>query len=326
MCLDNSILQSNLQSAGVISSKTKDSGVIQSITKLSDLFPSDISDYFDALHGREEYSADKEAGLSMGHNSPFSNSGYLQVYKKGGLITAQREKSKFVMRKKGGGKREKITKFTKKSRWRFMQKIGMIEKKIMPVFVTLTYPDDYPQSKEVWANHLDRLGKRFSRRGWSAIVRKEFVRRKSGVNVGRLVPHYHLLVWGAKYEDLRKYVSKAWYKIVDSKDIRHFYAGVRVENLRSWHGVLFYVSKYMAKQTEEDLITEFPQGVGRFWSVINEDGIPWAEIERVNASDKEIINIFRLMRRYTRAKKTYSSNRSMSILCNEPEFWLKLLE
>jgi hypothetical protein len=261
----------------------------------------------------------------MSQNSPFSKSGYLKIYKNGGLIKAGLRKIENVDQK-GGGIRTKIHDFSKGSRWRFMQKIGMIDKTTLPLFITLTYPDDYANTKEDWARHMDNLGKRFTRRGWGAIIRKEFVRRKSGVNVGKIVPHFHLLVWGASYYEIVHYIQWAWYRIVKSGDERHLRAGTRVEYLRSWRGVISYVSKYMAKLNEEDLLQEYPEGVGRFWSVVNEKVIPWAEIIMESASDKEVYNLFRLMRRYTRAKRVRSSYRSMTILCNHPEQWERLLE
>jgi hypothetical protein len=65
------------------------------------------------------------------------------------------------------------------------------------VFVTLTYPDDFPVTPERWRRDLAALWRRI-RRQWpetAAIWKKEFKRRKSGVNVGKVAPHYHMLLW-----------------------------------------------------------------------------------------------------------------------------------
>jgi hypothetical protein len=269
--------------------------------------------------GREE-AARGRAGLSMRHTEPLS--GRVKVYKGGGLLIAERKK--IPCPQVGGGLRGVVFEFSKKSRWRLMQTLGKIQKSLIPLFITLTYPDNFPDKKEVWRKHINTLGKRFTRRGWSAIVRKEFKRRLSGENAGKLAPHFHLLVWGASLAEMRSFLPVAWYEIVNSGDEKHLEAGIGVEEIKTWNGVLYYVSKYMAKVTEDDLKAEFPEGVGRFWSYINFDLIPWAEIEEVCQGDHAIIELFRLMRRYARMKGR-GSNRSMTILCNNPDFWLNRL-
>ncbi|MGA3145275.1 MAG: hypothetical protein ABSF10_19925 [Verrucomicrobiota bacterium] len=67
----------------------------------------------------------------------------------------------------------------------------------LPVFVTLTYPDDFPVTPERWRRDLAALWRRIKRQ-WpeaAAIWKKEFKRRKSGVNAGKVAPHYHKLLW-----------------------------------------------------------------------------------------------------------------------------------
>ena len=65
------------------------------------------------------------------------------------------------------------------------------------MFVTLTYPDEFPFTPERWSRDLAALERRMKRQ-WpelAAIWKKEFKRRKSGVNVGRVAPHFHILLW-----------------------------------------------------------------------------------------------------------------------------------
>src|SRR5208283_693190 len=60
-----------------------------------------------------------------------------------------------------------------------------------------TYPDDFPVTPECWRRDLAALWRRIKRQ-WpeaAAIWRKEFKRRKSGINKGKVAPHYHMLLW-----------------------------------------------------------------------------------------------------------------------------------
>lgn len=79
-----------------------------------------------------------------------------------------------------------------------------------PDFVTLTLPDDcFEDSVSSFAktakHHLEDLIKRLRRACPSAcgFWRIEWKARKSGLYEGKLVPHFHLLVWGLPQRDLR---------------------------------------------------------------------------------------------------------------------------
>lgn len=107
-----------------------------------------------------------------------------------------------------GGVRAKCRGFSYSSRKRMMQKMNSVSVGApLPAFVTLTFPDSVlPQFLNghlgVLAKYakreVDSLFKRLLRvvPGASAFWRLEWQSRKSGEFQGRLVPHFHMMVWG----------------------------------------------------------------------------------------------------------------------------------
>lgn len=201
--------------------------------------------------------------------------------------------------------------------------MGRVDRSKIPVFVTLTYPDNFPSDPKIWARDLERLRHRLARKGWGAIWRRELKVRLSGVNVGKTAPHYHLLLWGVSVQEARAWFSQAWYECAGRISPDHLQAGTRVEVLRSWGGVKGYVSKYMAKLEELPDMEQY-SSLGRFWGVINRGAVPWAECEEHTIDDLQVNQFFRLMRRYAHLRAR-SSWPSMTILCNDPSQWLRAL-
>jgi len=91
-----------------------------------------------------------------------------------------------------------------------------------PDFVTLTLPDDvFEDDVRSFARsaklHLDVMLKRLHRACPSAcgFWRIEWKARKSGVHEGKLVPHFHLLVWGLPQRDLSPGVVESYVPVRD---------------------------------------------------------------------------------------------------------------
>ena len=229
------------------------------------------------------------AGLSTAHISPQSNANegkatfclsasYVKVSKPLGAWPKHG----------GGGRRGVIGRFSRGSRRRLLRKLSQVQRGKIPVFITLTYPGEYDQSPDIWKRHLDKLGKRIRRRFKSVGIFWKLEPQKRGA------PHFHLLVWGASYWELKAWTARAWYEVVNSGDERHLRAGTRVEKIRSWRGVFWYASKYMGKEVEA-----LPgwEAVGRYWGVIGESSIPWGSLVEVAITYPEAIGLIRLMRR-----------------------------
>jgi hypothetical protein len=302
-----------------------------------------------------------------------------------------------------GGKRGKCKGFSFGSRRRMLNRLNTVSvASRLPYFVTATLPDDvfdddvarFAATAKRW---MDAFIKRLVRvcPSASGFWRIEWQARKSGVHVGKLVPHFHMLVWGLcerqladreiydketgeqigmrevfeAFVDLpdyqlslefvktissgplkddwkvkretdgefghfvfagsRKFVERcsnlllnvevasslpdhpfaerakkmcfsdwaslAWYHVVDSHNVDHLAAGLRVERVRSWGGVMSYCAKYMAKADCEFLSdVEF----GRSWGIFNRKSMPWAKIIEMPLDEETGVRIRRIARRY----------------------------
>jgi len=87
----------------------------------------------------------------------------------------------------------------------------------------------------------------------------------------------------------------AWYHVVDSHNVDHLKAGLRVERVRSWGGVMSYCAKYMAK-ADCEFLSEV--SFGRSWGVFNRKCIPWARIVEIDLSGDVGVRLRRVARRY----------------------------
>jgi len=204
----------------------------------------------------------------------------------------------------GGGARGLVTGFSSASRRRLMRLIASLERAARPIFVTLTYPDLFPNEQAKWKRDLDVFGKRLARKLLLAgfLWRIEFKERRTGASAGRVAPHFHLLVYGAGYRDLLGWVSNAWWEVVGSGNADHLKVGTRVERIYSWGGILRYVGKYIAK------VDEYPADwQGKAWGVIGRKRLPWAVEVIISLTLDEGIKLVRLGRKMIKASgRTFS--------------------
>jgi hypothetical protein len=175
-------------------------------------------------------------------------------------------------------KRRKISTFSKHSRRRLVQMMGTLKKRHKPLFVTLTYPEVYPEDIKTAKEHLNTFWKRFIRRFPGASMVWKLEPQKRGA------PHYHLLVWGVDLIEARNYVPYAWVDVTGSDDENHllWHLGKLghgnkpcVEEIYSWNGVVVYASKYMGKDVESKPEWKNP---GRFWGVKSRENMPYSEV------------------------------------------------
>lgn len=299
------------------------------------------------------------------------------------------------------GKRGACMGFSFGSRRRMLDRLNSVKvDSSLPVFLTMTLPDevfdDCASSFAKTAKHwLDNFQKRLVRLvpGACGFWRIEWQSRKSGKYEGKLVPHFHLLVWGLperkigereimhgrevvglapiietyvptedtqmtlnflkviasappktgdvhtlestgasgqwRFAGSSKFVARcsnlldrvslaeacpdspqaslarnmsfldwaslAWYHVVASGNVDHLTAGVRVERVKSWGGVMSYCAKYMAK-SDSDFLSSVP--FGRSWGIFNRRFIPWAEVVEVKLDSEVGIRLRRVARHY----------------------------
>lgn len=194
--------------------------------------------------------------------------------------------------------RGQITEFSRKSRTRFGRKMATIEwpayvsessrSLLAPaVFMTLTYPKEFPKFWQKHKAHLrafrERLTRFTARLGvqFAAIWKLEYQERKA--------PHYHLILFfsqGGRPSSvpvrlLRSWASRAWSEVVknDSSGNHHRRFGVDVSPVYSKSGnpsvVMNYILKYVAKDTNIPIDEDGqPLGTGRIWGIWFKDFLP----------------------------------------------------
>jgi hypothetical protein len=213
----------------------------------------------------------------------------------------------------GGGPRGHITEFSKASRRRLQKVLASVDQGriSVPLFVTLTYPREFPGDPQICNAHLrafrERLTRRFGKAG--CLWRKEYQKRGA--------PHYHLLLFLAvPPEQLRSWVSESWYQIVGSGDERHLCAGTQVVRVKSWRGARGYAAKYLGKLEPSQPTDRIPpfQGAettGRLWGVWYRALLP-ITADLYYASLRQF---YRLRRCFRRLSGQRSTHRTIATSC-----------
>jgi hypothetical protein len=317
------------------------------------------------------------AGLLNGHISspdvfnPFDK-GHIEVWQGAGLIKVVKQGRDRIIPENSlpQKKRGQIHGFSRASRRRMMQYLAKVRlDEGLPLFGTTTYPDIFPEAAEKFKRDLQTLIERLKRRFplVGLLWRLEFKVRKSGLNAGKIAPHFHWLLWNVprkfdfkaetgkwakvsqakdgtwqetvKFYDgdkiatvvklvsgqdrFTEWLSRNWYDVAGTGDLKHFNAGTNVKLLLSKREVFFYVSKYLGKvETEQGCACP-----GRFWGVVNPKNIPMGERKRIYCTGKQAAQLMRFMRRYIHAvtRRKYRFNRwSMNCMCNA-DFWAERL-
>jgi len=193
-------------------------------------------------------------------------------------------------------KRGNISTFSPRSRSRMLQKMAKTDTRSTPpaiTFITLTYPDDWPEDRQDYKTDLDKWAKRLLREHpdcW-ALWRLEFQERGA--------PHFHFLIFGSQRIDW-DWAKLAWTDITGDTSIAHYTYGCRVDPLTSWEDAGRYCAKYNAKVSE----VAPPLDCGRCW------GIRGAKnrretVYRVRITEDEHYRIRRIMRRIINAPHGY---------------------
>lgn len=183
-----------------------------------------------------------------------------------------------------------------------MRTLARLRDDALPLFVTLTLPDEAPTDGVSTRTYLKRFREKVRRRfpASAFIWRREVKARKSGIRVGASVAHFHLLWWGVdeKIDTVRDWVSLAWYQAVGSGEEKHLRAGTKVEVARAARDVRAYMMKQYTAKPDDGLVVE---GGGRWWGAHNEDALPWAEAVVQPVTAVGLFRLLRFMRGHVRA-------------------------
>jgi len=208
----------------------------------------------------------------------------------------------------GGGTRDKVRGFSRESRTNLLRRLASINRRAFRtfkgrmIFVSLTYPHEYPEDPEVCKNHLKALRRRLQRKfcEFAGFWRMGIQKRGAW--------HFHLLLFVGSslgsIGELRRFISSSWYEVTGKVSEGHLRAGTRVEAVKRWKQATSYVERYMAKPEE------LPEGLetGRIWGIWNKELLPirW---ETVQVSVMDAFKIRRIYRKLAKRKGSGSLRR-----------------
>ena len=135
------------------------------------------------LHKNIEIKNRQLTGELMNRTNYQKQKGKLEIYVNGNLAKCQLPVTRPV--KNRSGNRGSIRGFSRQSRLRMMRMVSRLEKAKKPLFITLTYPDEFEgnlNGNEIKEKQLKNLWKRLEYRfpGLACIWKLEFEERKSG--------------------------------------------------------------------------------------------------------------------------------------------------
>lgn len=177
-------------------------------------------------------------------------------------------------------KRGQVVGFSDEARWRMIQRVATLDwTRARPaLFITLTYPD-WPRAKIERAVTAQRdkfflyserqLGKPFS-----ALWRIEWKPRLTGMHVGEIMPHMHLMVFNVRYMPYWV-VNATWKGIIGYKD----YVRTETKRMVNDRQAGYYISKYCAKVEDCSLVNAAYLNnppTGRNWGIHRRDLLPVA--------------------------------------------------
>jgi hypothetical protein len=199
-------------------------------------------------------------------------------------------------RRRGRGIRDRVRGFSRASRTNLLRRLASINRtsfrafKGRIIFVTLTYPHEYPQDPELCKRYLKALRKRLQQMyGPFAAFWRLGVQQRGAW-------HFHLLLFVGqsfgRLGELRRFVSSSWYEATGRVSEGHLRAGTRVEAVKRWRQATSCAERYVAKPEA------FPAGskTGRVWGVWNGRLLP-VRWEKVQVALRDAFRIRRVYRK-----------------------------
>src|SRR5918994_6032062 len=138
--------------------------------------------------------------------------------------------NRLIPRKRHGrGTRDRVRGFSRGSRRNFLLRLASINRRAFRafkgrmIFVTLTYPCEYPEDPELCKRHLKALRKRLQRqyKSFAAFWRLGIQKRGAW--------HFHLLLFvGPSFgpiRELRRFISSSWHEVTGKLSEGHLRTG-----------------------------------------------------------------------------------------------------
>jgi len=123
----------------------------------------------------------------------------------------------------------------------------------------------------------------------------------------------------ARKMSLQDWASLAWYHVVGSHNTDHAQAGVRVERVRSWGGVMSYAAKYLSKRDAE-FMSEVQWG--RSWGIFNRAWMPWARMLELPLDNDVGVRLRRVARHYLQRRlgRRVNASYGITLYCDTAQF------
>lgn len=193
--------------------------------------------------------------------------------------------------------RGNIRGFSKQSKRRLLTYLNSIDytRTGPSLFVTLTHPDDVDVRKHrLRRNHRNLFVKTLERalgKKLGIIWRQEWIARKSGIHLGKMMPHYHLLVFGVKYI-ASELINSCWRNALKMGDGP---LAIDIREVTGEQGVIKYIAKYLAKNPSLDIGSYLDKTVtlGRFWGVLRKELIPLCTPQELELSTRRAYDLAR---------------------------------
>lgn len=182
----------------------------------------------------------------------------VKVHQQGNYFSAKKSRYHDATYNAGGGIRGEVTEFSRASRKRMIDTLAKIDSNLIrpkgkpPLFITLTYVKNQTDGREA-KRDLDVFVKRLKRITEDVSIVWRMEQQKRGAI------HFHLMVFGLEKtvihsKDQKVGLQDHWSQVTGEESKN----SLDVDRIRSYNGVMYYASKYMAKtEDKEDTETEF---------------------------------------------------------------------
>ena len=195
----------------------------------------------------------------------------------------------------GGGKRNAITGFTKRSAKNLADKLASLEEQEIQ-FITLTYPpEEVSEDPSVWKDQLELFFQRmrYDFPDFSLLWRLE--------KQGNGSPHFHCLAFNVslrhEHEKTCKFnaaIVRHWQEITSTRTLPN------VQLLQNRIGAYLYICGHSAKSNQ--VWTD--RHVGRYWGILGRQEVRFAEL----FSGEPSVRVLRFLRRYWHSHETSRLN------------------
>lgn len=286
----------------------------------------------------------------------------LEVWRGASRVKVSHEKIKVTQF--GGGIRGKVGLFSRQSKKRLMDLLSTLDKQEKPLFLTLTYPAEWANDSKVWKKDLENFCKRMTRKySKSSLIWKLEPQKRGAPHYHLMVwglTYYQLLCFAStawyevvgsgdekhlqagtrverirSWRGVRSYAAKYLGKIIEKLQKEEQEKKKPEEKKILCYDVLTREEMEKRERLENyNRMTDklFPEeeeetgwsSPGRFWGVKGRKNLPVVVSKVLEIlSEKQVFDIMRLMRRYSGIKGR--SYRSLSIVCNDPAQWERVL-